>query len=581
MADTALRTADSGYLTRRLVDVAQDLIVRDNDCDVLKFNIPREFEKMRLTQEAAFLASKPKLLGRILASDAVSIKTGEVVLPAGTALDDAAFAQLMDEQVPEIFLNGESGMETVALTVPKEQLRANLRDLMLREMLSRKLEETVTNSAGESILTAGTQIEEADVETLLNAELDSEILVRRNNVKGIDVEAIVEELMKEPLVRIVSLKTADQRHRAVGQITAEPIVDARTKQTLVAAGEMVTTDAVQALIGEQEELRVLNTDLVGRKSAELILNDQGDSLLRAGELLDETNKHHISQLWKLRGNAGIVNLCSNVIENLRDRIVGRIAAEDIMDPKTGEILVKINDEISEDIVDRVAAVRAKVLIRSVLTCKSRHGVCVKCYARNLATGRIVDVGEAVGIIAAQSIGEPGTQLTMRTFHTGGVASTGGQASSGDITSGLPRVEELFEARKPKHPAVLAEIDGRVELREAKGARKATITSPSGEERIYPILYGSRLLVRDGQNVEPGDRLTDGPLNPHDILRIKGLRETHRYIVSEVQKVYKEQGVEINDKHIEVMVRQMLHKVKVEEPGDTDFSAGRVHGYQHI
>ena len=573
LADTALRTADSGYLTRRLVDVAQDLIIRDNDCDVLKFNISREFEKMRLAQESSVLAAKPRLLGRVVTADVVSIKTGEILLEAGAVLDETLFTLLLEEQISQIQLKAETGTETVSLFVDKEQLRANIRDLMLREMLNRKLEESVFSANGECIMPAGTQLSEADLDLLLNSDLAGEIQARKNNVKGIDVEAIVEEAMREPLVKSVSLKTADQRNRVLRQIVADDIVHPKTKQILLQAGQPVTAEALQALAGEQDELRILNLDLVGRKSAELILNEQGVSILRVGELLDESAKNHLSVLWQLRGNAGTVNLCSNVIENLRDRIVGRIAAEDILDPQTGEILVRINDEISEDLVDKVAAIRSKVLIRSVLTCKSRHGVCVKCYARNLATGRIVDVGEAVGIIAAQSIGEPGTQLTMRTFHTGGVASTGGQASSGDITSGLPRVEELFEARKPKHPAVLAEIDGRVELRETKGARRAIITSSSGEERIYPVLYGSRLLVRDGQEVEPGDRLTDGPLNPHDILRIRGLRDTHRYIVNEVQKVYKEQGVEINDKHIEVMVRQMLHKVKVEEPGDTDFLPG--------
>ena len=573
LADTALRTADSGYLTRRLVDVAQDLIVRENDCDVLKFNISREMEKMRLTHDAALLSSKPSLFGKKIIEDAVSIKTGEIVLTAGTVLDEASFAVLQDEQIPEIMLAGDNGSETVALVLSKEQLRMNIRDLMMREMLNRKLEEAVVDVAGECVLPAGTQISEADVDALLDADLPGEINIRKNNVKGIDIEAIVEEAIKEPLVKVVSLKTSDQRNRAIHQIAAEQIQHPKTRQVLVAAGETITAEVVQALVGALDEVKVLNLDLVGRKSAELVLDDKGCQVLRAGELLDESSKKHISTLWNMRGNAGVVNLCSNVIEAMRDRIVGRIAAEDIVDPQNGEIIVRVNDEISEDIVDKVAAVRAKVLIRSVLTCKARHGVCVKCYARNLATGRIVDVGEAVGIIAAQSIGEPGTQLTMRTFHTGGVASTGGQSSGGDITSGLPRVEELFEARKPKHPAVLTEIDGRVELRETKGARRAIITSSSGEERIYPILYGSRMLVREGQLVEPGDRLTDGPLNPHDILRIRGLRDTHRYIVSEVQKVYKEQGVEINDKHIEVMVRQMLHKVKVEEPGDTDFLPG--------
>ncbi len=568
LADTALRTADSGYLTRRLVDVAQDLIVREDDCDVLKFNISREIDKMQLAHQASFARTKESLAGRKISADAVSSATGEVVLAAGTVLDMAGLDRLVNEQVLEIHVP-----ELVSLTLSREQMRDNLRDIMLREMLNRKIEEDVVDSAGASLLLAGTQIQEEHIEVMIESDISGDILVRRNAVKGIDAEAIVEEAMKEPLLKTISIKSADLRNRAVHQIAGEEIQNPKTHTAVVKAGDVLTPENIAAIAALQEGVKVLNLDLSGRKSAELVLDESGNVLIQVGDLLDETNKNHLSTLWRMRGNAGFVNICSNVIEKLRDRIVGRIAAEDILDPKTGAVIVRLNDEISEEVVDRVAAVRARVMIRSVLTCKCKYGVCVKCYARNLATGRIVDVGEAVGIIAAQSIGEPGTQLTMRTFHTGGVASTGGQASGGDITSGLPRVEELFEARKPKHPAVLTEIDGRVELRETKGARRAVVTSNSGEERIYPIPYGSRILVREGQMIEPGDRLTDGPLNPHDILRIRGLRDTHRYIVSEVQKVYKEQGVEINDKHIEVMVRQMLHKVKVEEPGDTEFLPG--------
>ena len=568
LADTALRTADSGYLTRRLVDVAQDLIVREDDCDVLKFNISREVDKMQAAHEIALARAKMDLYGKQLAEDAISSATGEIILTAGSVLDAAGFDRLLEEQVLEINVP-----ELVPLTLSRQQIRDNLRDIMLREMLNRNLEDDVVDPAGASILTAGTQIQEEHVELLLNSDVLGDINIRKNSLKGIDAEAILEEAVKEPLTKVISLKSSDLRHRALQQIVAEEIRDPNTKKAIVNPGDTLTTEKIAEIAAVQDEVGILNIDLAGRKSAELVLNENGESLLRVGDLLDETNHKHLTMLWTMRGNAGVVHICSNVIEKLRDRIVGRIAAEDIVDPKTGDLIVRINEEITEDLVDRVAAVRSRVLIRSVLTCKCKYGVCVKCYARNLATGRIVDVGEAVGIIAAQSIGEPGTQLTMRTFHTGGVASTGGQASGGDITSGLPRVEELFEARKPKHPAILTEIDGRVELRETKGARRAVVTSASGEERVYPIPYGSRTLVREGQQVEPGDRLTDGPLNPHDILRIRGLRDTHRYIVSEVQKVYKEQGVEINDKHIEVMVRQMLHKVKVEEPGDTEFLPG--------
>ena len=568
LADTALRTADSGYLTRRLVDVAQDLIVREDDCDVLKFSIAREADAMLATHEQSIARAKTALVGKSLTADAVSSATGEVVLQAGTVLEAAGIERLLIEQVLEVNVP-----ELVSLTLSRQQMRQNLRDLMLREMLNRCLEEDVVDSAGASILVAGTQLQEEHIETMLDSDVFGEINVRRNSVKGIDAEAIVEEAIKEPLTKMISLKSADLRNRAVQQTSGEEIQNSKTRKVIVNTGEVLTQEKITEVSAIRDEIRILNMDLIGKKSAELVLDESGNSLIQVGDLLDETNKKNITTLWRLRGDAGTFTICSNVIEKLRDRIVGRSAAEDISDPKTGEMIVRLNEEISEDVVDRVAAVRSRVLIRSVLTCKCKYGVCVKCYARNLATGRIVDVGEAVGIIAAQSIGEPGTQLTMRTFHTGGVASTGGQASGGDITSGLPRVEELFEARKPKHPAVLTEIDGRVELREAKGARRAVVTSTSGEERIYPIPYGSRILVREAQLVEPGDRLTDGPLNPHDILRIRGLRDTHRYIVSEVQKVYKEQGVEINDKHIEVMVRQMLHKVKVEEPGDTEFLPG--------
>jgi len=255
------------------------------------------------------------------------------------------------------------------------------------------------------------------------------------------------------------------------------------------------------------------------------------------------------------------------IETLADRIIGRVAAEDIVHPETGEIILPRNEEITEAVAEKVEKTGIKeVIIRSVLTCKTRYGVCIKCYGRNLATGKLVDVGEAVGIIAAQSIGEPGTQLTMRTFHMGGVAGD-------DITLGLPRVEELFEARKPKGQAIMAEVGGVVKLMEIKGLRRVVVTADSGEEKNYQVPYGARLRVRDGARVEPGDRLTEGSANPHDILKVKGIRGVQMYVVQEVQEVYRTQSVEINDKHIEVVVRQMLRKRKVESPGDTDLLPG--------
>ncbi len=260
------------------------------------------------------------------------------------------------------------------------------------------------------------------------------------------------------------------------------------------------------------------------------------------------------------------------IESLQDRLTGRFIAETITDPDTGEVVIKANHMVTSK---RAAAImkvldklgRNSVKIRTVLSCKSHIGVCAKCYGSNMATGQSVQVGEAVGIIAAQSIGEPGTQLTMRTFHTGGVAG-------GDITQGLPRVEELFEARKPKGLAIITEFGGVATLKDTKKKREIIITDPeTGNSKTYLIPYGSRIKIQDGAVLEAGDELTEGSVNPHDILKIKGVRAVQDYMIQEVQRVYRLQGVEINDKHIEVIVRQMLKKIRVEESGDGDVLPG--------
>ncbi|MFA5536675.1 MAG: DNA-directed RNA polymerase subunit beta' [Bacillota bacterium] len=256
-----------------------------------------------------------------------------------------------------------------------------------------------------------------------------------------------------------------------------------------------------------------------------------------------------------------------IIEGLVERIIGRYAAEDVVNPQTGEVIVQENTVIDERKAELIKDVGIKgVKIRSVLNCKTRYGVCAKCYGKNLATGRSVEIGEAVGIIAAQSIGEPGTQLTMRTFHTGGVAGD-------DITQGLPRVEELFEARKPKGQAIIAEVDGIIEIGTNKGRREVTVIGDDGEKFSSQVPYGSRLKVEAGDRVEAGDELTEGSVNPHDLLKVKGPRGVQLYLLREVQRVYRMQGVDINDKHIEVIVRQMLRKVKVEDAGDTDLLPG--------
>ena len=266
-----------------------------------------------------------------------------------------------------------------------------------------------------------------------------------------------------------------------------------------------------------------------------------------------------------------------VIESLKERITGRFSCETIYDDN-GEIIVKKNHMITPKRAERIMETKAvkekgfdaKIKIRTVLTCRSHLGICAKCYGANMATGEPVQVGEAVGIIAAQSIGEPGTQLTMRTFHTGGVAGD-------NITQGLPRVEELFEARKPKGLAIIAEFGGTVTIKDTKKKREVVVTRTdedgSLESKNYLIPYGSRIKVEDGQILEAGDELTEGSVNPHDILKIKGLRAVQDYMIQEVQRVYRLQGVEINDKHIEVIVRQMLKKVRIEENGDTEFLPG--------
>ena len=258
---------------------------------------------------------------------------------------------------------------------------------------------------------------------------------------------------------------------------------------------------------------------------------------------------------------------NEVIEELKERLTGRYLAEDIVDEKTQEVIATNDTYMDSDLAEKIVATGVKkVKIRSVFTCKCKIGVCAKCYGMNMATAKQINIGEAVGIIAAQSIGEPGTQLTMRTFHTGGVAGA-------DITQGLPRVEELFEARKPKGLAIVSEIDGTVRVEETKKKRTVIVTNEDGEEHSYDIPFGSRLKVKDGDVIEAGDEVTEGSINPHDIMNIKGVDGARRYLLSEVQKVYRLQGVDINDKHLEVVVRQMTRKVKVTDSGDTSLLPG--------
>ena len=463
LADTALRTADSGYLTRRLVDVSQDVIVREDDCDVVGIDLVRERTRLATSPRQALEMLKDKLIGRVLDKDVVNVETGELAVPAETILDEQSLADIADAGVTAISLRGAhlgsdsdinhtNLVQKILLGESDDSIRATLKETMVQNMLNKDTVNAIVDSNGVEIYPADTRLTEEGIEAILNSDV-KEVQVRNNEINGIEVEAIVEG--------------------------------------------------------------------------------------------------------------------TGIIEPLKDRIVGRIAAEELVNKETGEVIVPLNGEITEELADEVVKHYDVVKIRSVLTCRSPYGVCRKCYGRDLGTGDQVQVGEAVGIIAAQSIGEPGTQLTMRTFHTGGVAGD-------DITQGLPRVEELFEARKPKRNAIIAENEGVVRVvpnEGKKGTNTIFITGEDGIELDYLIPYGSRIIVKDGDVVSLGARLTEGSINPHDIMRVMGTQATQRYLVYEVQKVYKSQGVEINDKHIEVIVRQMLHKVKIETAGDADMLPG--------
>ena len=460
LADTALRTADSGYLTRRLVDVSQDVIVREEDCDVQVLNFDRELNLIvsRPAVRNIYNEQKNKLIGSILEEDILNRRSGEILLVKGKTID-AEDVVLMNKNLIEsvtITIPGEeeSTTESVAFDVTeavneydramKHHLTVHFRDA--------KLEEAALDRKGKEVLPADTVIDDAAIKKILKADIPL-IRVRMDQVKGIEVRKITE---------------------------------------------------------------------MGR-----------------------------------------------LIESLADRISGRCSVEDVLNPETGKVIVKKNEEISDDQAAEIEKHYDSLRVRSILTCQSEHGICAKCYGRNLATGRHVEIGESVGIIAAQSIGEPGTQLTMRTFHTGGVAS------AEDITQGLPRVEELFEARKPKGNAIISNIAGTVSIEDSSENANIKIITVTNEETsdTYKIPFGKRISVEEGQVIEAGTRLIEGNINPHDILRVLGVKATQNYIVKEVQKVYRSQGVEINDKHIEIIVHQMLRKIKILNPGDSAWLPG--------
>ena len=458
LADTALRTADSGYLTRRLVDVAQDVIVREDDCDIVGMNLVKERNRLsKAVLGASQNKIREKIMNRTLASGIFDAE-GNLIAEADTNITEELFNKLNEAKIEEINLYSTDDMdgeeiETVRINISDAFAHNVLKEAMMHNFNGKEVAGDIVNAAGEVLAHTGDTMTEATIDAVLADGTVKELRIRNNEIAGIEVEAITE--------------------------------------------------------GKKEK---------------------------------------------------------TIIESLHDRIIGRNLAEDILD-ENGEILYHINEYVTEPMAQRICQLREKVKIRSVLTCKAKYGVCRKCYGRNLATGKNVDVGEAVGTIAAQSIGEPGTQLTMRTFHTGGVAG------ADDITQGLPRVEELFEARKPKHPGILSEVSGHVHIVQEGNSRKVFVNGFNGEQEEYAIPYGAKLSVAEGDEIAKGDRLTEGSLNPHDVLRISGVKATQNYLVSQVVGVYKSQGVDINSKHIEVMVRQMMRKVRIEESGDTNMLPG--------
>ena len=487
LADTALRTADSGYLTRRMVDVCQDVIIREDDCGVDKGIVVSEIEENGQVIEKF----SERLKGRFPVRDILKPGTDEVLISKDHMMteDDAALLEKFDIHSAEI--------RTVLTCKAHSGICAKCYGMNLATSKPVGPGEAVGIIAAQSIGEPGTQLTMRTFHT--------------GGVAGGDIT--------QGLPRV------------------EELFEARKPK------KMATLSEIGGKVRFEEAAKGSLLNII-------VTADDGD-----------TRTYSVP-------HTGLQVADGDVIEKFAERIRGRFPVKDIVDPKSGEVLISKDHMMN----DSDAALLEKfdihaVEIRTVLTCKAHSGICAKCYGMNLATSKPVAPGEAVGIIAAQSIGEPGTQLTMRTFHTGGVAG-------GDITQGLPRVEELFEARKPKKMATLSGIACKVRFEEAaKGSLlNIIVTAEDGDTRTYSMPH-TGLQVKDGETIEKGKQLQDGALNPHDVLRIRGASAVHNYLIQEVLKVYRQQGVDINDKHIEVIVRQMMRKVRVEEAGDTSLLSG--------
>ena len=492
LADTALRTADSGYLTRRLVDVSQDVIIREEDCGTKEGIVVYDIRQANIDNGTEVSVTEEELVGNHLFENFYDPASGRILISK---------TKIMTQRDVDVIK--AAGINEIRIR-PFEQFDS-LESLITGKFAAEDI------SDGTSVIVAKDQEITADAAKKISAS-------------GIDTVKTLKAAGDTTASTYFSFRKTLQGRRLI-----DSFCDKETDRVLIPSRKLLSENDINIIIHS------------GVKFVRTVHSNDSDS----------------------------------VIESMHERLLGRYLCEDFYDPQTGDLLVstdKIMDEHDADLI--VNSGVQSIKIRSILDCRAKHGVCRKCYGTNLANGMPVTIGEAVGIIAAQSIGEPGTQLTMRTFHTGGVA--GGE----DITQGLPRVEELFEARKPKHIAIITEISGQVKLED----RNAVITSTDpavaletnkdgSASKTYLIPFGARTKVKNGQMVEAGDLLTEGSVDPHEILNIKGAAAVQDYLIEEVQSAYRLQGVKVNDKHIEVIVRQMMKKVRIEDAGSTNLLPG--------
>jgi DNA-directed RNA polymerase subunit beta' len=550
LADTAIKTADAGYLTRRLVDVAQEVVVQEEDCLT---------SELRLQKRGLLVEKKvgEQALGKYLAIPVHDPKTGHVLAAEGDYVDQELAERINAAGVKSVTVaNKLDFVELGDITEGK-----NVIEPMVERILGRvaavdlKIPLTITRS--ESTLSLGQRV--------LGKELAEDLLIHQVEIprgtvlKAKDLEKL-HALGRTTVPTFVSLG-----QQALGKILVSDLRNPRSRKIIARAGAPVDPKLAERIDGlALESLQVMTKDGAPGQIMTLTVNAPFSEVALA-QATGKALAHDAlrSTLLAKRGKVVDSALAKDIDENGLEAVTvleTLVPAGEEIGEEAIEVLSKLEDPSGERLIKSVR-------VRSVLTCQSHHSVCAKCYGRDLASGRMVTVGEAVGIVAAQSIGEPGTQLTLRTFHTGGIAEA-------DITTGLPRVEELFEARRPRGQATVSEIMGKVKITDGKEERIIQVSNAETKEsKEYKVSFGARLRVANGDEVSVGERLTEGPLNPSDVLRFKGPKECQQYLLQEVQKVYKSQGVDINDKHVELIIRQLLRKIRIEDPGDTRFLPG--------